>query len=69
MGEITSTAKIVAWCPHAEMYSDDPLDISATCYMCDVTHVLRKRRGYICLTCSLRNVFFSRAEFSEHQCE
>ena len=68
-GDKTITTTIVAWCPHAQQYSDDPGDISTTCYMCDGAHVLRKRRGYICSTCSLRNVFFSRNEFLAHQCE
>ena len=68
---VTVGSTVIAWCPHAEMYSEEATDISAKCSMCDdeFLHIARKRRGYICSTCSLRNVFFSRADFLAHQCE
>ena len=59
---------LVAWCRSCKVYCNER-DAGTRCPSIDCDHRLCLRLGYICPECECQNIFFTRKEFMEHQCE
>ena len=59
------TSELVAWCPSCKWHL--PADaIGDTCPGDECYRKLLKRRGWICTTCEMQDVYFSKADYLNH---